>query len=170
MGQVKHTTQVLSDTLVFSINIDIVMDIKKLSRNIFQFYLTLLIPLLYFLILGVIITTPNNFPMFLLPMVLILGRPSGRYGSMVLAGIGLILWITSYFFLGKEFGVLPHKPQKVVKTGPYKYLHHPMYVGIFLTFTGLSLANLSSPGFLLNLLILTPLNWYRAINQSKNLK
>ena len=143
------------------------MNISKLLKNLANFYLTLSIPLLYILILVTIAATPSVFPTYLWPIILVIGRSEGRYISMIIAGVGLLLWISAYFYLKQEFSVLPHQPQKVVKSGPYKYLRHPMYVGIFLTFTGLSLANLSAPGFLLNLLILTPINWYRAVKETE---
>jgi protein-S-isoprenylcysteine O-methyltransferase Ste14 len=142
------------------------MKVRKLIKNITQFYLTLAIPLLYFIILGIVAATPNTFPQFLLPVIYYLSLPISRYLSLLMAGSGVFLWIGSYFYLGREFGVLPRKPKKIIKSGFYKYFKHPMYVGIFLAFTGLSLANLSFPGFLANLLILTPINYLRAKKES----
>jgi protein-S-isoprenylcysteine O-methyltransferase Ste14 len=70
--------------------------------------------------------------------------------------------------LGMSFGVLPKK-QKRIKTGFYKYLRHPMYVGIWSTFLGLSLANASWQGLVFLNILMTPLLFIRAIFEDKKL-
>lgn len=78
------------------------------------------------------------------------------FGS-ILMFIGICIWIITMINLKKGFGVLPQK-QKRIKTGLYKYFNHPMYVGIYLTFLGLSLANQSWQGlFFLNVFLLPTL-------------
>ncbi|KKR31347.1 MAG: hypothetical protein UT63_C0073G0013 [Candidatus Gottesmanbacteria bacterium GW2011_GWC2_39_8] len=68
--------------------------------------------------------------------------------------------------MGNSFGVLPEK-KKRVKRGLYKYFDHPIYVGIYLTFLGLSIALGSLPGFLYDLVIMIPLSYYRAKKEEK---
>jgi protein-S-isoprenylcysteine O-methyltransferase Ste14 len=88
--------------------------------------------------------------------------------GLLIALIGIGLWIYSYLSLGNSFGVLPRK-QKRVKTGIYKYFNHPMYLGIMMTFVGLSFANGSRLGLRFSLLILMPLLIIRANWEEKEL-
>lgn len=138
-----------------------------LLSRLLSFYFTLFIPLLYLAILLVTMSTPDTYPQFLIPVIESLSHQYARSVNLAFAVIGMGLWLASYYHLRHCFGVLPNKPTAVVKSGPYRYLRHPMYTAIFLTFTGLSLANLSIPGFLANLLILTPINLYRAHQENK---
>lgn len=125
---------------------------------VLSFYLTLFIPLLYLVNLSVIYFTSKslNLPLF----VVILG--------LVTAAIGTVLWIISFYSLRKVFGVLPQK-QKRIRTGIYKYSNHPMYIGIYLCFFGLSLAEQSWQGLTFLNLVLLPLLFVRAIFEEKNL-
>jgi protein-S-isoprenylcysteine O-methyltransferase Ste14 len=123
-----------------------------------SFAVTIIIPLLYLLNILIILKTPNTV-VFNLNLV-ILG--SG------LAAFGLFFWIISFINLGKSFGVLPQK-QKKVKTGLYKYFNHPMYIGIWACFLGLSLANSSWAGLVFLNLVITPLLFIRAAFEEKKL-
>ena len=143
--------------------------IMNLTNLVLNFYATLSIPLFYFLILGVITFTPATFPLFLKPAMLLLAQPTIRILNLIITFSGIILWLWSYLALGKQFGVLPGNKVKVTR-GPYKWLQHPMYLGIFLTFTGLSLATLSIPGLSTNWFLLTPINWYRAKKEAQLLR
>jgi len=135
----------------------------KLPKLILQFYLTLLIPGIYLIILYLIATYPQTFP-----SPNFLNSSIAKIINLILSLIGILIWITSYFYLNNSFGVLPtDKPR--VTTGPYKYLSHPMYLGIFLTFNGLALATLSLPGFITNFFLLTPINFIRAKSESQHL-
>ncbi len=146
------------------------MKAKILAKNIGEFYLTVIIPLLYLAIWGLIAKTPSTFPLSWWPVMQWFAYSASRYASLFIAGIGVILWLWSFYSLRHEFGVLPHRPKQVVTSGPYRYLRHPMYLGIFLTFTGLALANLSVPGLLANWLALTPINWWRGRREGKLLR
>ena len=126
---------------------------------VWQFVATLLVPLLYLLNIEIILKTPSSFssPFFIIA------------GGALIAIAGLIIWAVSYINLGKSFGVLPQK-QKRIKKGIYKYLRHPMYVGIYVTFFGLSLANQSWQGLVFLNLILLPLLFIRAFFEEKKLE
>lgn len=127
-------------------------------KLVFEFVATIIIPLLYLINIQIIGVTPNtvNFPVTLR----IIGVP--------VAVLGLFIWIVSMINLGRSFGVLPQK-QKRVKTGFYKYMDHPMYVGIWCAFLGLSIANASWPGLIFLNLLMTPLLFLRAHFEGKNL-
>jgi len=85
-----------------------------------------------------------------------------------LAIAGLVFWVVSYINLGWSFGVLPQKQKRVTK-GLYRYFKHPMYMGIFLTFLGLSLANMSFIGLLFTVLVISPILLTRAYFEQKKL-
>ena len=127
-------------------------------KLVFEFILTVLIPLLYLVNIQIIALNPNsvNFPSII------------RMLGIVIAILGLIVWIMSFINLGKYFGVLPKK-QKRLKTGLYKYLSHPMYVGIWCAFLGLSMANASWQGLIFLNIFMTPLLFIRALFEDKNL-
>ncbi|HYM65100.1 MAG TPA: methyltransferase [Candidatus Sulfotelmatobacter sp.] len=128
-------------------------------KYVWEFILTLLIPLLYLGNIYEIMKTPNSFKASYLFTFL----------GIVFAIVGLSLWILSYVNLGKSFGVLPQE-QKRIKIGLYKHLNHPMYIAIWLTFLGLSLANSSAIGLIYLNLIITPLLFVRSHFEDKKLK
>jgi protein-S-isoprenylcysteine O-methyltransferase Ste14 len=127
-------------------------------KLVLEFAATVIIPLLYLYNIFIVISTPNtvNFNFEL------------RLIGICVAIFGLIFWIVSLFNLGKSFGVLPQK-QKKTKRGLYKYLRHPMYVGIWSCFLGLSLANGSWQGLVFLNLIMTPLLFVRIYFEDKSL-
>lgn len=89
-------------------------------------------------------------------------------GGLALSIIGIGLWIISYLSLGKSFGVLPRRQKRVVG-GIYKYIKHPMYLGIMMTFVGLALANGSILGLCFSLFILLPILIIRVYWEEKEL-
>lgn len=125
---------------------------------VWQFVGTILIPLLYLTNILIAFANPHSFK----------AAFSLVYLGLILAFLGLALWILSYINLGKSFGVLPQK-QKRVKKGVYKYLNHPMYVGIWLTFLGISLANASYQALVFLNVVITPLLFIRAMLEEKQL-
>jgi len=135
----------------------------KLPKLILQFYLTLLIPSIYLLVLYLIATYPKTFPNFNF-----LNSPIFQIINLSISLLGIFIWISSYFYLKNSFGVLPTTKPRITK-GIYRYFSHPMYLGIFLTFNGLALTTLSLLGFLVNLFILTPINIFRAKSESQYL-
>lgn len=91
-----------------------------------------------------------------------------KFLGIILSFIGIIFWIISYFNLGHSFGVIPQKQKRVTK-GLYKYVNHPMYMAIFITFLGISIANASWQGLIFLNLIIVPLFFVRAYFEDKNL-
>lgn len=127
-------------------------------KLVFSFYGTILIPLLYLINILIAFKNPKTFSA---PFSLVIM-------GILIAILGITMWIISYINLGKSFGVLPKK-QKKVKTGLYKYFKHPMYIAIFLCFLGISLANASWQGLVFLNLVITPLLFIRAILEEKKL-
>ncbi|MBI5465139.1 isoprenylcysteine carboxylmethyltransferase family protein [Candidatus Gottesmanbacteria bacterium] len=120
--------------------------------------LTILIPFLYLLAILIISTTATilGFGMIFLSIL-----------GVVLAFIGLFLWVLGFLNLGRQaFSVLPKA--KILKTGGiYKYFRHPIYLGITLTCLGLSLSLGSKAGLFYTILIIIPLNIIRARKEEK---
>jgi len=127
-------------------------------KLVLEFCLTVIIPLFYLYNIAVIAGAPNTINISM-PL---------RILGLCLAFIGIIFWLLSMINLRKAFGVLPKK-QKRIRVGLYKYFNHPMYIGIWLTFIGLSFANASWQGFFFTNLIMTPLLFIRAYFEDKNL-
>lgn len=125
---------------------------------VFSFVLTVLIPLLYLFNINIAYKTPNSFN----PPILLI------YAGIFLGLLGALIWAISYINLGHSFGVLPKK-QKRVKKGLYKYFNHPMYMGIYLTFLGISLANSSWQGLVFLNLVVLPVLFVRALFEDKKL-
>ena len=127
-------------------------------KKVWSIYATIGIPLLYLYNIYLAYAFPNTITESLQLKLL----------GIIFAGIGAVIWIISYINLGISFGVLPQKQKKVTR-GLYKYTNHPMYIGIWCTFVGLSLANASLPGLLFLTLIMTPLLVIRAAFEEKQL-
>lgn len=130
-----------------------------LLQKTFSFYLTFSIPLLYVVNIFVAFVDAHSF--FSPVSLSILG--------IVITIAGILGWITSYVNLGRSFGVLPQK-QKYTNCGLYRYTKHPMYISIWLTFLGLSLANNSWQGLVFLNLIIVPVLFIRAGLEEKTAK
>lgn len=123
-------------------------------KLIFNFYLTLLIPLLYLLGLILVVKFPSTTSF--LPQNSIC-----LFVYLFICSLGLLLWLLSYLTLGLNLTVLP-KAKKLITSGPYRFFRHPIYLGITLTLFGLSLTFASLPGLVYTIIIVIPLNLYRA--------
>lgn len=126
-------------------------------KYVLEFYGTVAVPLLYAgvlyaVFLGGTILVPTFFRLF----------------GLAISLLGLVVWLVSYLQLGRSFGVLP-TVQKKVTTGLYARYKHPMYIGITLTYLGLSLANESIIGLLATILILLPVLVVRAKLEERKL-
>jgi protein-S-isoprenylcysteine O-methyltransferase Ste14 len=77
--------------------------------------------------------------------------------------IGVILRIYSVLILGKAFtvSVQVNSNQKIIQSGPYKYIRHPAYSGSILSLIGISLAFRSSIGVVGTLIIIACIYGYR---------
>lgn len=69
-----------------------------------------------------------------------LGDKIGSLG-IIICITGILIAICSKYYLGKDWG-LPgtvKENQKLVTSGPYRFVRHPIYAGILLAFLGSSL-------------------------------
>lgn len=130
-----------------------------MRKTLKDFLLTLFIPLLYLAGPAIIFYSQAQFSSSSAIQVL----------TLILAFFGLILWFGGYLSLGlSSFSVLP-PPKSLKKRGLYKKFSHPIYLGIFLTFLGLSLATGSKLGLIYAFFLILPLNIARARLEEKKL-
>jgi len=91
-------------------------------------------------------------------------------GIIILVG-GLIFSIISRYYLGPNWSFLTitsiNRP--FIKDGPYKYIRHPIYLGLFVIWLGASLVFFNWIGFVSAFAVLLPLLYYRARIEEENL-
>ena len=109
-------------------------------------------------------------------LILILSPENIGFGSISLAVfglilmiLGLILWFWGYISLGSSFALFI-KADHLVKSGAYRFFKHPIYIGMFLTFLGISIAKGTISGLIFTIAATLPLNYIRARNEEKALK
>ncbi len=110
------------------------------------------VPLIYLIPLVVAFFSEKNFGF---------GHRWLVYAGLGIGGTGVILWIAAMFFLGNSLAVLPGS-DKLVTRGLYKYIRHPVYLGIELNLFGLFLACGSVFGMCYLLVLVIPLNVARS--------
>lgn len=87
---------------------------------------------------------PGTLILFLLPFFSVLpDQPKfeldyfwwivGGYIALIL-GLLLIIWAKYQF--GKVFVWIGFNPKKLINSGPYKFVRHPMYLGLIFVFVG----------------------------------
>ena len=133
-------------------------EIKNLSANQL-FLLNILVPSLYLLPLLFAYLGPKNFGF---------GYEELVYTGLAIGIVGVVLWILSMFTLGPSLAVLPGT-DRLVTRGVYRYMRHPIYVGIFLTLSGLFLACGSKICLIYVFTVVIPLNIFRARAEEKAL-
>lgn len=122
-------------------------------------WLNILLPSMYFVPVAAAFFLPKNFGFgysYLVPVALAIGLA------------GLILWIIAMVNLGKSLAVMPGADRLVIR-GVYKYLRHPIYIGIIFTILGLTVASGSVFGLTFLIVIVIPLNIARAHFEEKAL-
>lgn len=120
-------------------------------------FLTFFIPLLYLLAVLIIYQTGKTLGFGIVWAIF----------GLFFTAFGLFLWASSFIALGRQvFTVLPKA--KLLRTGgAYKFFRHPLYLGISLTFLGLSLSTGSKIGLLYTIFLIIPLNILRAKKEEK---
>ena len=131
---------------------------KSLTPNQ-KFLLSLLIPSLYLLPLLIVFFLPKNFGF---------GNESLVPFSLAVGMSGLMVWISGMACLGRALNVLP-EANSIVAKGIYRFIRHPIYVGIVFTHFGLFFACGSVFGVVYTLVLIIPLNFIRAQLEEKAL-
>jgi protein-S-isoprenylcysteine O-methyltransferase Ste14 len=120
---------------------------------------TVLVPSLYLLALVVTWLAPKHFGFGIRPLV---------YVGLTVGLSGVALWIVAMIHLGKSLAVLPGG-ERLVTRGVYRYLRHPVYLGIDMTLFGLFLAVGSTVGMIYLFVVVLPLNSVRSRLEEKAL-
>jgi len=122
-----------------------------------KIFLDLSIPSLYLLPLLIVFFLPKNFGF---------GNENLVPFSLAVGMSGLTLWITGMACLGKALKILPGA-DSIVARGVYRFIRHPIYVGIVFTHFGLFSACGSIFGMIYLFVIIIPLNVFRAQLEEK---
>ena len=129
----------------------------KLLKNIFSFYLTILIPLLYI---------PPLYFSYQSWQSQALIVNLWTITALIITFLGLGLWFAGYYCLGRSFSVVPQA--KLLKTsGVYRYLRHPIYAAIVITYLGLAFLSKSYKAAWYTLIVVVPLLIIRAVKEEK---
>ena len=132
---------------------------QKLLTSNQKLFLELSIPSLYLLPLLVVFFLPKNFGF---------GNENLVPFSLAIGISGLALWIAGMTCLGKALRILPGA-DLIVARGIYRFIRHPIYVGIALTHFGLFFSCGSIFGMIYLFAITIPLNVIRAQMEEKAL-
>ena len=110
-------------------------------------------------------------PLLILKIRFVLPLPF-FWAGIVLMALGLFLRVYSVWILGNSFTptVQVVSEQKIVQTGPYRYIRHPAYAGTMLGIFGISVAFRSPLAILAVLLILAAVYAYRIKLEEKVLE
>jgi len=107
-----------------------------------------------------------TFLPFTIPL---LGRPSDNPNILLLTSlvtmIGIAIAIYSLSTLGRSFSIIP-QARRLVQTGPYKLVRHPVYLGELISILGVVLAQLSAITMVIYCLLIALL-LYRALQEEK---
>lgn len=71
--------------------------------------------------------------------------PAIRLTGFVIVGLGLVLSMWAQVALGRNWvgGIAVHKGHQLVTWGPYRYVRHPLYSGMWISGIGLCLVSLN---------------------------
>tara|TARA_B100000686_G_C16768660_1_gene963537 strand:+ start:1809 stop:2267 length:459 start_codon:yes stop_codon:yes gene_type:complete len=125
--------------------------LNSLSSNQ-RLTLNVLIPSLYFVPLVVAYFSPKNFGF---------GHRWLVHSGLWIGTGGMVIWVLSIWYLGSSFATLPGTKELVYR-GIYRFVRHPMYLGISATVFGLMLACGSFFGMVYLITVILPLNFVRS--------
>ncbi len=101
---------------------------------------------------SVILTTPTLLPV---PLAMILGI------ALFALGLAVFAWAVAFLRL-ESLGVIEPVSEKLLEIGPYKYVRHPIYLGVIIALIGVSLALRSLWGVAATIVLFVPISVYRA--------
>lgn len=95
-----------------------------------------------------------------------ISRPLGFF--MVAAGMLLAVWAAVHI-KGAILGEVAPKLDVLVKTGPYRFVRHPVYLGMTISFVGVAVSLRSWSGMIIVFLLFLPTEIFRAKLEEKAL-
>lgn len=88
---------------------------------------------------------------------------------IVSVGIALVIW-SAIHIRGAFLGEIEPKLDVLVQNGPYRFVRHPVYLGMTIAFTGIPIALRSWLGLIAVFLLFLPSEIYRAKLEEKALE
>lgn len=83
--------------------------------------------------------------------------------GLAIFAVGMLLFSVAVAYLRRAFfGDVEPVTDRLVTTGPYRMVRHPLYLGMFVATTGLAIAFRSLWGMLITLAVFVPVGLYRA--------
>ena len=125
---------------------------KSFLSHLKELLINILIPSMYLIPLAVAFFSPKDFGF---------GYPEIIPAALAVGLAGVALLILSIIHLGKSLTVLP-RADRLVTHGVYRYLRHPIYIGLTMTILGLIVASGSLFGLVFLFSVVIPLNIARA--------
>jgi protein-S-isoprenylcysteine O-methyltransferase Ste14 len=115
---------------------------------------------------GIVVIITSIFVDLRLPIPKALTKPLGIF--FVFIGMALVGWAAFYI---KEAisGEVEPRLELLVKEGPYRFVRHPVYLGMTIAFIGVAFAFRSVPGLIGVFVLLLPTEIYRAKLEEKAL-
>ncbi|MBN2723205.1 MAG: isoprenylcysteine carboxylmethyltransferase family protein [Deltaproteobacteria bacterium] len=91
--------------------------------------------------------------------------------GMVFLVSGIMVRLGGFLYLGKyyDYNIRVRSEHKLVTTGIYRYVRHPLYLGTLLLFTGVPFLTGSLVGFLILVTVSLPSLYYRITVEEKML-
>jgi protein-S-isoprenylcysteine O-methyltransferase Ste14/uncharacterized membrane protein (UPF0127 family) len=109
-------------------------------------------------------------PVFILACTMVVrpviwANPKGFSLADLLQGIGIFCMVVSLLSLGRSFGIVPSN-RRIVDTGVYRWVRHPMYASEFIFYLGYFLRNISVRNAVLITIIVAGQVW-RSLAEEK---
>lgn len=91
--------------------------------------------------------------------------------GVVLLIVGVVFSIFSRYYLGSNWGFLTFTSidRPFVKNGPYSFIRHPIYLGLFIIWIGASFVFFNWIGIASGFVVFLPLLYWRADIEERNL-
>jgi protein-S-isoprenylcysteine O-methyltransferase Ste14 len=108
-----------------------------------------------------------------MPFLLIFARDAeGSVAPTLLAigimTVGMLFALYSLHYLGRSFGIMP-QARNLVRSGPYRFIRHPLYAGEIVAFGGAILVDLTI--YKMGIFVmLCAIQLYRAVQEEKLLE
>ncbi len=104
-------------------------------------------------------------PFIIVPMSQAVDNPNIILLSSLVSVFGVAMTLYSLRALGRSFSIIP-QARKIVQTGPYRFVRHPVYLGELIAIFGFVLARISVP-VLAVYCVLTASVIYRALEEER---
>ncbi len=113
-----------------------------------------------------IVAVASTFlPFIIAPLGQVSDDPNVILVTTLVSASGMVMALYSLSALGRSFSIIP-QARKLVQTGPYRFVRHPIYLGELIAIFGVVLARLSVSALAVYCLLTASLI-YRALEEEK---